>query len=103
MASQVRNCFSISKLMEWREDPARKGEAEAIDKRITVLMDMAYLKANEEKLGEEALTALRRFEATHRPEFQADRQRQISEANAVSYTHLPSPRDQRGSRMPSSA
>ena len=42
--------------MEWREDPARKGEAEAIDKRITVLMDMSYLKANEEKLGEEALT-----------------------------------------------
>lgn len=83
MASQVRNCFSISKLMEWREDPARKGEAEAIDKRITVLMDMSYLKANEEKLGEEALTALRRFEATHRPEFQADRQRQISEANAA--------------------
>ena len=41
------------------------------------------LKANEEKLGEEALTALRRFEATHRPEFQADRQRQISEANAA--------------------
>ena len=83
MASQVRNCFSISKLMQWREDPARKGEAEAIDKRITVLMDMAYLKANEEKLGEEALTALRRFEATHRPEFQADRQRQISEANVA--------------------
>ena len=42
---------------------------------------------------------------TQFPRFNADKARlqAIEAAEPVSYTHLPSPRDQRGSRMPSSA
>ena len=43
--NEIRSSFCISELTTWKEDPKNKGQIEAIDNRIDVLMTMDFRKA----------------------------------------------------------
>ena len=80
---KVRNCFSISTLVEWQDDPAHKGCVQAIGKRIDLLMTMDLRAAHRAQCTAEQLEELERFERQRRPEFQAARTEKIRTAAAA--------------------
>jgi hypothetical protein len=79
----VHNCFCISRLIEWKADPAHKGYAEAIEKRLDLLMAMDYRAAHRSACSPQELEELENFERQRRPEFQAARNEKIRAAAAA--------------------
>ena len=63
---EIRKCFDVCQLCEWKKEPENKACAECIEKRIDVIMTMNVRKAKRDELTEQEEWELQQFEKQYR-------------------------------------
>lgn len=63
---EIRKCFDITRLVEWKCLLANKARVQCIEKRIDVIMTMNIRKAKQAELTETEERELRQFEQQYR-------------------------------------